>query len=149
MLRSLILAMILACGMASAQTAVPESEAQIQLSFAPVVKQAAPAVVNIYAKRVVNVRTNPFRNDPFFDNLFRDFGAPRQRVENSLGSGVILSEDGIVVSNYHVVGQATDIRVVLTDRREFSARVLLADEESDLAILQIDEAEGLQGAGAA
>lgn len=144
MLRFLILALLVAAPMTWAQTRVPESQAEMQLSFAPVVKQAAPAVVNIYAKRVVNVRTNPFRNDPFFDNLFRDFGAPRQRVENSLGSGVILSEDGIVVSNYHVVGQATDIRVVLTDRREFSARVLLADKESDLAILQIDEAEGLQ-----
>ncbi|MEO3416560.1 trypsin-like peptidase domain-containing protein [Roseovarius sp. CAU 1744] len=127
---------------AVAQTRVPEDQAQIQLSFAPVVRAAAPAVVNIYAKRVVNVRASPFRGDPFFDNLFRDFGAPRQRVENSLGSGVILSGDGIVVSNYHVVGQATDIRVVLTDRREFSARVLLADEESDLAVLQIDDADG-------
>lgn len=144
MLRSIFLALILASGVASAQTEVPDSQMQIQLSFAPVVKEAAPAVVNIYAKRLVNVRSNPFRNDPFFDNLFRDFGAPRQREESSLGSGVILSDDGIVVSNYHVVGQATDIRVVLTDRREFSARVLLADEESDLAILQMDEADGLQ-----
>ncbi len=143
MFRSILLVCVLAAP-AWAQTSVPDSQAQIQLSFAPVVREAAPAVVNIYAKRVVNVRTNPFRRDPFFDNLFRDFGAPRQRVENSLGSGVILSDDGIVVSNYHVVGQATDIRVVLTDRREFSARVLLADEESDLAILQIDEADGLQ-----
>ena len=57
---------------------------------------------------------------------------------------MILSEDGIVVSNFHVVGQATDIRVVLNDRREFSARVLLADEESDLAILQMEDADGLQ-----
>jgi len=115
----------------------------MHLSFAPVVQQAAPAVVNIYAKRVVNVRSSPFRGDPFFENLFRDFGTPRQRVENSLGSGVILSDDGIVVSNYHVVGQATDIRVVLTDRREFTARVLLADQESDLAILKLDVDEVL------
>ena len=61
-------------------------------------------------------------------------------MQNSLGSGVILSADGIVVSNYHVVGMATDIRVVLNDRREFSARVLLGDEESDLAILKIEDA---------
>ncbi|WP_299849236.1 trypsin-like peptidase domain-containing protein [uncultured Roseovarius sp.] len=121
------------------QTRVPASQADMQLSFAPVVREAAPAVVNIYAKRVVNVRSSPFQGDPFFNRLFRDFGAPQQRTENSLGSGVILSPDGIVVSNYHVVGQATDIRVVLTDRREFSARVLLADQESDLAILQIEE----------
>ena len=141
MLRSFILALLLMTPMAWAETRVPESQLDMQLSFAPVVRAAAPAVVNIYAKRVVNVRSSPFQGDPFFDRMFRDFGMPKQRVENSLGSGVILSEDGIVVSNYHVVGQATDIRIVLTDRREFSARVLLADEESDLAILQIDDLE--------
>ncbi len=137
-----ILLMVLPAALA-AQGVVPASQAQIQLSFAPVVKSAAPAVVNIYAKRVVDAPAGPFRGDPFFDRLFRDFGGPRQRVENSLGSGVILSPDGIVVSNYHVVGQATDIRIVLTDKREFSARVLLADRESDLAILQIDSVENL------
>ncbi|MHA7851207.1 trypsin-like peptidase domain-containing protein [Roseovarius sp.] len=119
---------------------VPETRAEIGLSFTPVVKRAAPAVVNIYARRIVNVRSSPFSGDPFFQNLFRDFGVPQQRVQNSLGSGVILSEDGIVVSNYHVVGEATDIRVVLNDRREYSARVLLSDEESDLAILQLEDA---------
>ncbi len=60
------------------------------------------------------------------------------RVQNSLGSCVILSSDGIVVSNYHVVGMATDIRVVLNDRREYTARVLLGDQDSDLAILQLE-----------
>ena len=142
MLRFFTILLMIWPAFAAAQTRVPESQVEMQLSFAPVVRAAAPAVVNIYAKRVVNMRASPFRDDPFFDGLFRDFGMPRQRVENSLGSGVILSGDGIVVSNYHVVGQATDIRVVLTDRREFSARVLLADKQSDLAILQIDEADG-------
>lgn len=126
-----------------AETRLPSNQAEISLSFAPLVKQAAPAVVNIYAKRIVNVRASPFAGDPFFDNLFRDFGGPRQRVQNSLGSGVILSADGIVVSNYHVVGEATDIRVVLNDRREFKGRVLLSDQESDLAILQLDDAENM------
>ncbi|MDO6797813.1 trypsin-like peptidase domain-containing protein [Shimia thalassica] len=126
-----------------AETKVPQSQAEISLGFAPLVKQAAPAVVNIYAKRVVNVRQSPFMGDPFFQNLFRDFGETRPRVENSLGSGVILSEDGIVVSNYHVVGQSTDIRVHLNDRREYSAEVLLADQESDLAILQLKDAKDM------
>ncbi|MDO6478655.1 trypsin-like peptidase domain-containing protein [Shimia thalassica] len=126
-----------------AETKVPKSQAEISLGFAPLVKQAAPAVVNIYAKRVVNVRQSPFMGDPFFQNLFRDFGETRPRVENSLGSGVILSEDGIVVSNYHVVGQSTDIRVHLNDRREYSAEVLLADQESDLAILQLKDAKDM------
>ena len=123
---------------------VPQSAAEMQLSFAPLVKQAAPAVVNIYVKVVREVQTTPLQADPFFGRLFRDFPAERRpRVQNSLGSGVILSPDGVVVSNYHVVGMATDIRVVLNDRREFSARVLLGDEESDLAILKIDAPDAL------
>ena len=126
--------------LAYAETKVPQSQVEISLGFAPLVKQAAPAVVNIYAKRVVEVRDSPFGGDPFFQNLFRDFGQTRPRVQNSLGSGVILSDDGIVVSNYHVVGMSTDIRVHLNDRREYNARVLLADQESDLAILQLENA---------
>jgi Do/DeqQ family serine protease len=120
---------------------VPQSRAEIALGFAPLVKQAAPAVVNIFAKRIVQVQArSPFMNDPFFQDFFQGFGQPREQVQNSLGSGVILSPGGLVVSNYHVVGEATDIRVALNDRREFDARVLLADEESDLAILQLDAA---------
>ena len=126
-----------------AEMRVPTSQAEIQMGFAPLVKEAAPAVVNIYAKRVVAVRDSPFAGDPFFQGLFRDFGTLRPQVQNSLGSGVILSADGIVVSNYHVVGEATDIRVVLADRREFSATVILGDEESDLALLQLDGAADL------
>jgi len=123
---------------------VPQSAAQVQLSFVPVVKQAAPAVVNIYAKVMREVRPTPLQSDPFFERFFCDPLTDRQpRVQNSLGSGVILSAAGIVVSNYHVVGMATDIRVVLTDRREFSARVLLGDEHSDLAILKIDAPDAL------
>lgn len=130
-------------GPADAQTRVPQAQSEIALGFAPLVKQAAPAVVNIYARRVVETRQSPFMNDPFFRDFFRDFGETRPRVQNSLGSGVILSPDGLIVSNFHVVGLATDIRVVLSDRREFSARVVLGDEESDLAILQIEGASGL------
>lgn len=137
----LIVVMLLPAGLAGAK--VPESQAQISLSFAPVVKATAPAVVNIYAKRVVAQRVSPFSNDPFFRDLFRDQGRLVPRVQNSLGSGVILSPDGIVVSNYHVIRQATEIRVVLTDRREFDAEVLLGDEQADLAILKLKEARDL------
>ena len=122
---------------------VPKSQAQINLSFVPLVKQTTPAVVNIYAKVVREARRSPFQGDPFFERFFEDFGGTRPRVQNSLGSGVILSDDGIVVSNYHVVGNATDIRVVLSDRREFDARVLLGDKASDLAILQLEDAKDL------
>lgn len=122
---------------------VPQSRAEIARGFAPVVREAAPAVVNIYASRVVAARVSPFRGDPFFGRFFEEFGALRPRVQNSLGSGVILSPDGIVVSNYHVVGEATDIRVVLNDRREYAARVLLGDEEADLVVLQVEGAPEL------
>lgn len=122
---------------------VPRSAAQMQLSFVPLVKQAAPAVVNIYAKIMSEPARTPLQRDPFFERFFRDPFSEKPRVQNSLGSGVILSEDGIVVSNYHVVGMATEIRVVLNDRREFSARVLLGDEEADLAILKVEAAEPL------
>ena len=122
---------------AQAQNTVPDTTFQIKLSFAPVVKKTIPAVVNIYAKRFVEAQQNAFANDPFFSDFFKNFGQPTQRVQNSLGSGVILSSDGIVVSNFHVIAGATDIRVVLQDRREFDAQILLADEQSDLAVLKL------------
>ncbi|WP_299606043.1 trypsin-like peptidase domain-containing protein [uncultured Tateyamaria sp.] len=129
---------------AQAETRVPQNQSEITLSFAPLVRETAPAVVNIYVRFVTQARARtPFMDDPFFERLFEGFGQPQPRVQNSLGSGVILGEDGIVVSNYHVVGQATDIRVVLNDGREYDARVLLGDQESDLAILKIDDAKDL------
>ncbi|WP_339638254.1 trypsin-like peptidase domain-containing protein [uncultured Sulfitobacter sp.] len=137
----LMILTLLAAPLAAQQ--VPSSAAQMQLSFVPLVKQATPAVVNIYARILTKPQRTPLQADPFFERFFRDPFSERPRVQNSLGSGVILSADGIVVSNYHVVGTATDIRVVLNDRREFSARVLLGDAESDLAILKLEGAADL------
>ncbi len=134
--------LITALAPAMAETRVPQNQTEIALGFAPLVKQSAPAVVNIYAK-IVTQQRSPFAGDPFFEDFFRGLRQPRQRVQNSLGSGVILSDDGIVVSNYHVVGMATDIRVVTSDRREYDARVILADEHSDLALLQLEDAADL------
>ena len=110
---------------------VPASAVTMKQSFAPVVKRAAPAVVNISSKRTVRVRTDPF---------FEMFGAgiPRNRVEGSLGSGVIVRADGVIVTNNHVIEGGQEITVALSDRREFPARVLLADPRADLAILKID-----------
>jgi len=122
-----------------AQKTVPGSAVQVQLSFAPIVKKAAPAVVNVFSKRVIKRRSSPFLDDPIFRRFFgRNQGLPRERVEKSLGSGVIVSADGIIVTNNHVVKGGTEIQVVLSDRREFSARIILADEKTDLAILKID-----------
>lgn len=145
MIRAVLVALsLIAASPISAETRVPVSQAEISLGFAPLVKKSAPAVVNIYAKIVTEQRQRTtFSDDPFFDEFFRGYSKPQPRVQNSLGSGVILSADGIVVSNYHVVGMATEISVVTTDRREFKARVVLADQDSDLAILQLDGADGL------
>ena len=116
-------------GAASAETQVPVSEFQVKLSYAPVVKSVVPSVVNIYAQKVIEAQRSPFANDPFFSEFFGQLRG-RARVENALGSGVILGDGGIVVSNYHVVGGATDIRVVLADRREFDADLVFADPEA-------------------
>ena len=126
--------------------AVPRERAEIQLSFAPVVKRAAPAVVNVFTRRVVRRPglPGPLAGNPFFEQFFRDFGGiPQQRLENSLGSGVILRADGIVVTNAHVIADAVEIRVALADRREYDAKPLLIDRPSDLAILQLDGARDL------
>jgi len=119
---------------------VPPSREAIRFSFAPIVKKAAPAVVNVYSRRVVQTQS-PFFNDPIFRQFFGDrspFGLPRQRVQQSLGSGVILDPDGLIVTNRHVIENAQEITVVLSDRREFAAKVVLADEHIDLAVLKID-----------
>ncbi|MCF1707964.1 Do family serine endopeptidase [Tabrizicola sp. J26] len=138
------LALLLLASPVLAETAVPQSQMQMDLSFAPVVRSAAPAVVNIYTTRIVEDRQSPFVDDSFFSQFFRDFAPATPRVQHSLGSGVIVAADGLVVSNYHVVGDASEIRVVLNDRREFDAKVLLADKESDLAVLKLEDATGLQ-----
>ena len=124
------------------ETAVPDSAAQIRLTFAPIVKKVAPAVVNIYTRRVVKTRSaSPMFDDPFFKQFFGDdsgLGGSRERVQNSLGSGVIVSADGLVITNEHVVHGAEDITVVLGDRREFDATVVTNDERTDLSVLRID-----------
>ena len=119
---------------------VPQSRMAMQMSFAPLAKQASPAVVNIYTKRVVKVQQSPFFNDPFFRRFFGEntpFGVPKERVQGSLGSGVIVRSEGIVITNHHVIGGADSIRVVLSDRREFEADVVLSDERTDLAVLRL------------
>ena len=140
------LAALLACmalhiaapALAQAAKQVPESAGAMELSFAPVARKAAPAVVNIYARQVERTVASPLFDDPLFRHFFRDAIGPRERVRNSLGSGVILRDDGIIVTNHHVVADANEIRVVLADRREFPARILASDEKTDLAVLRID-----------
>ncbi|HLI13281.1 MAG TPA: DegQ family serine endoprotease [Alphaproteobacteria bacterium] len=120
---------------------VPLSREQITFSFAPVVKKVAPAVVNIYTRTVVEQPTSPLFADPFFRRFFGEGfmgGVPQRRIQNSLGSGVIIGADGTIVTNYHVIKGADQITVVLPDRREFEAKVVGSDERADIAVLRID-----------
>ncbi|MEC8053170.1 MAG: Do family serine endopeptidase [Pseudomonadota bacterium] len=126
---------------APAASEVPTDRQQITLSFAPLVRKVGPAVVNIYTKTVtVDRRRGPF-GDPFFEQFFGDmfggFGG-RKRVQNALGSGVILDPDGLIVTNHHVIKEATEIRIVLSDRREFDAEVVVDDPRTDLAVLRVN-----------
>jgi Do/DeqQ family serine protease len=125
---------------ASAQTrVVPESAGQLMISFSPVVKRVAPAVVNVYANHLVKEQTSPFADDPFFRRFFGGDAAPapRERMASSLGSGTIVDPSGIIVTNHHVIKDATDVKVALADKREFEADIVLKDEKTDLAILKI------------
>ncbi len=140
----LIIAVVVALAPASAQL-IPRNDLELRASYAPSVRKASPAVVNIYTKGVVRTRARSAFRDPFFDEFFnRGFGGmTRERVQSSLGSGVIVQPDGVIVTNNHVIEGMSEIKVVLTDRREFEAELLLADPQTDLAILKIDADEDL------
>lgn len=119
---------------------LPRSQTEMQLSFAPLVKRTAGAVVNVYAERVVQ-RLNPFAGDPFFEQFFGQRMPNRSEKQSSLGSGVILTQDGLVMTNNHVIQGADDIKIALADGREFPCEVLLKDESVDLAVLRIKAKE--------
>lgn len=140
--RPLVIALALtlaACGQADSSKAqdgvfadnrvIPGDANAMKASFAPVVREAAPAVVNIAARGVQQVQ------DPFW-SMFGQ--GPRAQQVGSVGSGVIVRDTGVVVTNYHVINGMQQIRVILNDRREFNARVLLGDERSDIAVLQLE-----------
>jgi Do/DeqQ family serine protease len=121
---------------------VPGSPAEVTLSYAPVVQRVAPAVVNVYAAKVVE-RRNPFSDDPFFRRFFgQGFGGglQREQVQRSLGSGVIVDAGGLVVTNNHVIEGASEVKVALADKREFEADIVLKDTRSDLAVLRLRDA---------
>jgi Do/DeqQ family serine protease len=124
----------IACAASAQERRVPASLGQLQLSFAPIVQRVAPAVVNVYATHVVE-NQNPFMADPFFRQFFG--GNPRRQVERSLGSGVIVDPAGLIVTNFHVIRGASQVKVALSDKREFDADIVLRDQRSDLAVLRI------------
>jgi Do/DeqQ family serine protease len=112
---------------------VPTDAGAVKLSFAAVVKKAAPAVVNVYSKRIVRTQV-----DPFWGMFMGGGGIPQERVAQSLGSGSIVRGDGVILTNHHVIAGAQEITVVTADRREWSAKVLLDDPRADLAVLKIE-----------
>jgi Do/DeqQ family serine protease len=111
---------------------VPADAASMRLSFAPIVKKAAPAVVNVYSQRMVRTQADPFWG------MFQNGGVPQERIAQSLGSGSIVRPDGVILTNHHVIAGAQEIKVVTADRREWPAKVLLDDPRADLAVLKIE-----------
>ena len=122
------------------EAASPERDITTTMaSYANAVDTAAPAVVNIYTRKLVTQRSNPLFNDPFFRRFFGDkLPAPQKRLENSLGSGVIVNRQGFILTNNHVISDADEIEVALHDGRSIAATIVGTDPESDLAVLKID-----------
>jgi len=144
MIRRLILAASVALAVAGGASAqdrrVPASPTELRMSYAPVVQKAAPSVVNVYAAKIVENR-NPFMDDPFFRRFFGGGGGgmPREQVQRSLGSGVIVDGSGLVMTNNHVIEGASEVKIALADKREFEAEVLLKDARTDLAVLRVKD----------
>ena len=121
---------------------VPQDAGQVRLSFAPVVKKARPAVVNVYASHVETVSHNPLFDDPVFKRFFGDQGSnSNSRTSQSLGSGVIVDPSGLVVTNHHVIEGMNEVRIALSDKREYEAEIVLRDPRTDLAVLKIKSDE--------
>lgn len=122
---------------------VPESDAQVKLSFAPVVRAVAPSVVNVYATRTEQQAVSPFANDPFFSRFFgQGQFQSRPRQSQSLGSGVIVEASGVILTNRHVIEGATDVRIALSDGREYAVDIVIEDAQTDLAVLRVREPGG-------
>jgi Do/DeqQ family serine protease len=117
---------------------VPSSAAELRLSYAPIVQRVQPAVVNVYAAKVVQ-NHNPLLDDPIFRRFFGVPGQQPEQMQRSLGSGVMVDPSGLVVTNNHVIEGADQVKVSLSDKREFEAEIVLKDSRSDLAVLRLKD----------
>ncbi|WP_315737614.1 MULTISPECIES: DegQ family serine endoprotease [unclassified Bradyrhizobium] len=132
----LLLSLLAASSVAAQDRRVPQSQAELRLSYAPIVQRVQPAVVNVYAAKVVQNR-NPFLDDPVFRRFFGLQGGPQEQMQRSLGSGVMIDQSGLVVTNVHVIEGADEVKVSLADKREFEAEIVLKDSRTDLAVLKL------------
>ncbi|WP_315780830.1 DegQ family serine endoprotease [Bradyrhizobium sp. SZCCHNPS1003] len=132
----LLLSLLAASPLAAQDRRVPQSQAELRLSYAPIVQRVQPAVVNVYAAKVVQNR-NPFLDDPIFRRFFGLQGGPQEQMQRSLGSGVMIDQSGLVVTNVHVIEGADEVKVSLSDKREFEAEIVLKDSRTDLAVLKL------------
>ncbi|MBI4688219.1 MAG: DegQ family serine endoprotease [Nitrospirae bacterium] len=123
---------------------VPRDLAGESKAFSDIVRAISPAVVNISTTKTVKREApiSPFFEDPFFNHFFEPFRAPKKFKEQSLGSGVIVSEDGYIITNNHVIEKADEIKVILYDKQEFKGKIVGSDPKIDLAIIKIN-AKGL------
>jgi Do/DeqQ family serine protease len=131
----------LSLSLASAQNRqVPTSPTELKLSYAPIVQRVQPAVVNVYAAKTVQNR-NPLLDDPVFRRFFGGQGMQPEQMQRSLGSGVMVDAAGLVVTNNHVIEGADQVKISLSDKREFEAEIVLKDSRTDLAVLRIKDAK--------
>src|ERR1017187_396888 len=133
-----LLVLLAAAPAMSQDRRVPASPAELKLSYAPVVQRVQPAVVNVYAAKVVQNR-NPLLDDPIFRRFFGVPGQQPEQMQRSLGSGVMVDPSGLVVTNNHVIEGADQVKVSLSDKREFEAEIVLKDSRTDLAVLRLKD----------
>jgi Do/DeqQ family serine protease len=138
LLAAFLISALFATSALAQERRVPSSAAELRLSYAPIVQRVQPAVVNVYAAKVVQNR-NPLLDDPIFRRFFGTPGQQPEQMQRSLGSGVMVDSSGLVVTNNHVIEGADQVKVSLSDKREFEAEIVLKDSRSDLAVLRLKD----------